>query len=284
MALVGCFVTPHPPIIIPDIGGGREREAEPTVLAMQAIGDRMAALEPETIVLLSPHAPTSPRQMGVSMASSYHGSFAYFRAPQVRVDVEGDMETARALLEAASKRGIPVTSTGSGRQALDLDHGAMVPLFFAMRGLAKPIRLVVLSFSGLSIREHVRFGEVMGGVLLELLPRIVYIASGDMSHRLRADGPYGLDPHGIKFDRAVAAAFTEGDWDTLLSIPADVVDAAGECGYRSLAVLRGVVAAAEGAGIPAQNHLLSYEGPFGVGYLVGEVEFLRRQPGQGASD
>ena len=34
----------------------------------------------------------------------------------------------------------------------------------------------------------------------------------------------------------------------------------------------GLVAAVEAAGIGTENHLLSYEGPFGVGYLVGEVE------------
>jgi aromatic ring-opening dioxygenase LigB subunit len=251
---------------------------------MQAVGERMAALRPQTIVLLSPHAPLSLRQMGVSTASSYHGSFAYFRAPQVRVDAEGDVEIATALLEAAAKRGIPVAACGSGRQALDQDHGAMVPLYFAMRGLAEPSRIVVLSFSGLSIREHVRFGEAIGGVLLESSKRIVYVASGDMSHRLLADGPYGLDPHGPEFDQAVATAFAEGDWDRLLSIPAEVVDAAGECGYRSLAVLRGVVAAVEAVGIPTKNHLLSYEGPFGVGYLVGEVECLQQQQGQGVSE
>ena len=284
MALVGCFVTPHPPIIIPDIGGARTGEAEPTILAMEAVRERVAALQPDTIVLLSPHAPLALRQMGVSMASSYHGSFAYFRAPHVRVDAEGDVDTAKAVLEVAAKRGIPVTATGSGRQVLDLDHGAMVPLFFAMGGLRKPSKVVVLSFSGLSIGEHVRFGEVMGDALLEVSPRIVYIASGDMSHRLLADGPYGLDPYGIQFDHAVAAAFAEGDWDRLVSIPLEVVDAAGECGYRSLAVLRGIIAALEAAGTPTRNHLLSYEGPFGVGYLVGEVEFLQRRQGQGVAE
>jgi aromatic ring-opening dioxygenase LigB subunit len=58
----------------------------------------------------------------------------------------------------------------------------------------------------------------------------------------------------------------------MLSIDPELAEAAGECGYRSLAVLSGVVAAAQAAGAHTQNHLLSYEGPFGVGYLVGEVE------------
>lgn len=279
MALVGCFVAPHPPIIIPEIGGARLAEAQATVSAMQAIRRRAAALRPETIVVLSPHAPLALRQMGVSTASSYHGSFSYFRAPEVGVEAEGDPDTARVILEAASRRGIPAIVMASGRQSLDLDHGAMVPLYFLTADLEKPAKLIVLSFSGLSIEEHVRFGEAVGEALLGVSPRVVYVASGDMSHRLLPEAPNGFDPRGPEFDHAVEAAFASGDWDGLVSLPLTLVQAAGECGFRSLAVLRGVVSAVEAAGIGTQNRLLSYEGPFGVGYLVGEVEFLQDRQG-----
>ena len=276
MALVGCFVTPHPPIVIPEIGGERIREAEPTLRAMQAVRQRTAVLEPDTIVLLSPHAALASYQMGVSPASSYHGSFAAFQAPKVRLDVEGDRETAHALLEAAAGHGMPATATSLDGDIVDLDHGAMVPLVFLLGSLEKRCKVVLLSFSGLSMDEHVRFGEIVGATLLEAAPRVVYVASGDMSHRLLAEGPYGFDPHGPQFDHAVEAAFAKGDWDALVSIPLSVARAAGECGYRSLAVLRGLMSAVHAAGIRTENHLLSYEGPFGVGYLVGEVEFLQQ--------
>jgi aromatic ring-opening dioxygenase LigB subunit len=283
MALVGCFVTPHPPIIIPEVGGSEVHNAEPTALGMRAVRDRTAALAPDTIVLLSPHAPLGYQHMAVSFATSYHGSFAYFRAPSVRVDVDGDPETARAILDAATEAGVPVVPVDAGRQVTDLDHGSMVPLYFLMAGLKKPCRLVLLSFSQLGIEEHVRFGETIGRPLLETSARIVYVASGDMSHRLLSDGPYGYDPRGPQFDHAVAEAFEGGDWDELVSIPRGIVTGAGECGFRSLAVLKGLVTAVESAGIATKNHLLSYEGPFGVGYLVGEVEFLRQSQERGSA-
>jgi hypothetical protein len=56
------------------------------------------------------------------------------------------------------------------------------------------------------------------------------------------------------------------------------VAAAGECGYRSLAVLSGLVGTYEAAVGKTHNRLLSYEGPWGVGYLVGEVELTARGP------
>jgi hypothetical protein len=56
-----------------------------------------------------------------------------------------------------------------------------------------------------------------------------------------------------------------------MSIPLGIVRGAGE-GFRSLAVLKGLVSAVEAAGIATKNHLLSYEA-LRSGYLVGEVEF-----------
>jgi aromatic ring-opening dioxygenase LigB subunit len=274
MALIGCFVTPHPPIIVPEVGGGELAQADSTVQAMGAVREKTAALNPDTIVLLSPHAPLAISQMGVSLASSYRGSLALFRAPNVRLEAAGDQAVARAIMDSAVRRGVPTTATASRGEVIDLDHGAVVPLVYLMGGLTPPCRLVLLAFSQQSLEEHVRFGTAVGEALLGVPQRVLYVASSDLSHRLRPGAPVGYDPRGEKFDRAVAEAFAAGDWEALLSIDAGVVAAAGECGYRSLAVLSGVVAAARAAGFETRNQLLSYEGPFGVGYLVGEVEIV----------
>lgn len=272
MSLVGCFAVPHPPIIIPEVGGHNLAEAEATVRAMSALRERAAVLDPETIVLLSPHSPLARSQMGVSLAAKYKGSLAYFRAPQVRVDAEGDLALAEAIMREAASHGIPMTETAAREDVFDLDHGAMVPLVYLTGALERPARLVLLSFSYLHLDEHVRFGRAIGQAILEAPRRILYVASSDLSHRLIPGAPAGYDPRAASFDRAVADTFAAGDWDALLSIDSTLVTCAGECGYRSLAVLSGVVDAYKEAGGTAHNHLLSYEGPWGVGYLVGEVE------------
>ena len=100
MSLVGCFAVPHPPIIIPEVGGSNLADADATVRSMSALRERAAALDPDTIVLLSPHSPLARSQMGVSMAAKYKGSLAYFRAPQVRVDAEGDVALAETIMQA----------------------------------------------------------------------------------------------------------------------------------------------------------------------------------------
>lgn len=272
MALIGCFVTPHPPIAVPAVAGEQLAEVITTVRSLEMLKEKAAALMPETIVLLSPHAPIAYRHMGVSLASSYRGSLAFFRAPQVTVSAEGDLALAERIFETASEVDIPVTPIASRGEEVELDHGAVVPLVYLMGGLTRPCRLVLLAFSQLWCREHVRFGEAVGKAILEVPQRVLYVASGDLSHRLLPGAPAGFDPRGREFDRLIVNSFAAGDWERLLSIDHELAAAAGECGFRSLAVLAGVVAAAEAAGFRTANRVLSYEGPFGVGYLVGEVE------------
>jgi aromatic ring-opening dioxygenase LigB subunit len=254
------------------VGGASLAEAEPTVHAMELVRERAAQLAPDTIVLLSPHSPVARSQMGVSLAASYKGSLAYFRAPQVRVEAVADADLAEGILKQAAAHGIPVIQTAGRGEVFDLDHGAMVPLVYLLGALSGLCRLVLLSFSYLSLDEHVRFGGVIGEVLMAAEQRVVYVASSDLSHRLIPGAPAGYDPRAAGFDQAIADTFRRGDWEALLTIDPGLVSAAGECGYRSLAVLSGVIEAYEAAGGKTHNRLLSYEGPWGVGYLVGEVE------------
>ncbi len=266
---------------MPEVGGAQLAEAYLTVQAMRTVQEKAAALAPDTIVLLSPHAPMATHQMGVSLASSYTGSLAFFRAPHVSSRAAGDQELAEAMLEAATRSGVPAISTADRREVVELDHGATVPLVYLMGGLSKPCRLVLLAFSQQGTAEHVRFGEVVGQTIIAASQRVLYVASGDLSHRLIPGAPVGFDPRGEHFDRTVVDTFAAGDWNGLLSIDPGLTAAAGECGYRSLAVLSGVVAAARAAGLQPRNRVLSYEGPFGVGYLVGEVETVEVSQMQG---
>jgi len=79
---------------------------------------------------------------------------------------------------------------------------------------------------------------------------------------LKEDGPYRFDPAGPEFDQTVLKAL-QGDPTKLKNLPVDLVEKAGECGYRSLSL---AIAAKEGA-----PEVLSYEGPFGVGYMVADL-------------
>ena len=278
MGLVGCYVTPHPPIIVPDVGGKRLAEVRSTVDAMLALGRETALLAPDTIVLLSPHAPIDSRHLTVCVAGRYVGSLAMFGAAQIAVSLEADDTLAQAVVSEAESAGLPVIGRGRPRSVVDLDHGAVVPLSFLLRDLQPPPRFVELGFSFVPPAVHLAFGQALARAAEASGRRVVFVASGDMSHRLIPDAPAGFTPLGREFDASVESAFAAGDEEALLAIPPGLIDAAGECGYRSLLVLFGAL-----RGRSYSPRVLSYEGPFGVGYLVGAVDLADHTGGGGAA-
>ena len=56
MAIVAAFAVPHPPLIIPAVGRGREKEIQDTIDAYRQVGARIAEVDPQTIVISSPHS------------------------------------------------------------------------------------------------------------------------------------------------------------------------------------------------------------------------------------
>ncbi len=89
------------------------------------------------------------------------------------------------------------------------------------------------------------------------------IASGDLSHRLKADGPYGYQEEGPAYDRRVMDVMGSADFAKLLQFSDDFCGKAGECGHRSFTMMAGAL---EGWKVQAKR--LSYEGTFGVGYGI----------------
>lgn len=120
-----------------------------------------------------------------------------------------------------------------------------------------------LSLSGLSYASHYKYGKLIAEVSRSLNRNTVLIASGDLSHYLKEDGPYGFRKQGPELDKEITEALQTADFYRFLTIDESFADAAGECGLRSFIIMAGAL---DGMSVHAQ--LLSYEGPFGVGYAV----------------
>ncbi len=98
--------------------------------------------------------------------------------------------------------------------------------------------------------------------------KFALIASGDMSHCLKEDGPYGFQADGPKFDEKLIESLKKKDTETILQLD-EMYPEAGECGLRSFCFVLGIL---EESKINYQPEILSYEGPFGVGYLVADFK------------
>jgi AmmeMemoRadiSam system protein A/AmmeMemoRadiSam system protein B len=221
---------------------------------------RAAALRPDTVVLTSPHALLYRDYFHIAPGSEARGDLRQFGAGTVRVHARYDEKFVRELEKSAEKAGIPAGTLGERDPALD--HATVIPLRF-LNEVWSDYRLVRIGLSGLSALEHYRLGQCIAQVADRLDRRVVFLASGDLSHKLTPEGPYGFAPEGPEFDRQVTAALGKGDFLSLLRFPADFTDAAAECGLRSFQIMAGAL-----DGRAVQSELLSYEGPFGVGYGV----------------
>ncbi|WP_444641534.1 AmmeMemoRadiSam system protein A [Caproiciproducens sp. R1] len=260
MSIAGAFIMPHPPIILPEVGKGEERKIQRTADACREVAGRIAALKPDTVVVTSPHSALYADYFHISPGECAHGDFARFGAPQAAVDVRYDSEFVQALTDAAGKAGLPAGTFGEKEKALD--HGTMIPLRF-LNEYCTDYRLVRIGLSGLSGPDHYRLGKCIAQTAETLGRKVVFIASGDLSHRLKEDGPYGFAKEGPEFDSRVTDAMAKGDFLRFLTFSPDFCDAAAECGLRSFIIMAGAL-----DGKAVEPELLSYEGPFGVGYGV----------------
>ena len=260
-SIVFVGVAPHPPIMVPEVGREACAEVRGSIDAMRELTERIVASGAQTIVLISPHAPLAPHAFVAYDTPELHGDFANFRAPDATVGAPLDAELLDAIEAAAREEGYQLLRLSPD---YELDHGTAVPLYFFLcngwRG-----RVVALGYSFLSDDAHMRFGACVRHAAERFGRPIAFIASGDLSHRLKPGAPAGFAPNAHLFDEEVVAAIRAAAPERIAQIDQGLRRLAGECGYRSMLVAIGAAAEVE----PAAE-VLHYEAPFGVGYMVAQ--------------
>lgn len=271
MAVLGAFIVPHPPIIIPSIGKGEEKKIRKTIDAYNRAAQEIAELKPDTVVVTTPHSVLYADYLHISPGESASGDFRAFGSRDEALTFPYDTEFVRGLTGAAKRAGIAAGTFGERDRSID--HGALVPLTF-LRRYCGDFRLVRCSLSGFGPLVHYRYGTCIAETAERLGRRTVLVASGDLSHKLKEDGPYGFAPEGPQFDAQVTKAMAEGDFMRFLTFDEEFCDAAAECGLRSFLIMAGAF-----DGVAVEPEFLSYEGPFGVGYAV--CGFRPKEPDEG---
>ncbi|MBI4215842.1 MAG: AmmeMemoRadiSam system protein A [Chloroflexi bacterium] len=260
MSLVfGCIV-PHPPLMVPQVGQGQERRISATLKGMGKVASTLAQSHPQALFIISPHGPTQLDAMGVVAAESTHGDMDQWGAPGLGLTFDNDLEAVTLLLEEARAARIPLRVLG--QRGYELDHGVMAPMLH-LAPKVKGVSLVPLTFCWLPLEAHFHFGQILGKVAAKLDKRVAIVASGDLSHRLLPEAPAGYDPLGQVFDKTLVEKVAARDSQGILALDPDLIERAGECGLRSIVILLGAL-----AGLEVKPQVLSYEGPFGVGYLT----------------
>ncbi len=260
MSVLGAFMVPHPPIIIPSVGKGEEQKIKATINAYLETARRVAALKPETIIVTSPHATAYLDYFHISPGAAAAGDFGQFGAPQEKLGCTYDQEMIAKIESLAEQAHLPAGTRGE--RDPQLDHATMVPLYF-INQFYQDYRLVRLGLSGLSLAQHYFLGELITKAAAQLERRIVFVASGDLSHKLKRSGPYGFSAAGPQYDKKIMEVMGKGDFEKLFAFDETLCEEAAECGHRSFTIMAGGL-----DGLAVKAEALSYEGTFGVGYGI----------------
>lgn len=266
MSKLSGYLMPHPPIMVEEVGRGETPKVISSVNAANVVGKEIKELSPDTVVIISPHGPIFSDALCI-YDFPLKGSLAAFGAPEVKMSFERDDDLANELRKRTNQHGIPTVTTSEVRVTRygfkeELDHGVIVPMYFITKHYSN-FKLLPLSFSMLPYEQLYAFGRLIQESAKVLNKKIAVIASGDLSHRLTIDAPAGYDPCGKLFDEKLVNALKKFDLEALRSIEPSIIERAGECGLRSIWIMAGAL-----DGYKVRAEVLSYEGPFGVGYGI----------------
>ena len=204
MVVFAC-ISPHPPVLMPDVGTSDEKElVKNTLKSLGTLRERFVKADPTHILIASPH-----EQWGFDIP-------LHFIAPNFQKEIETYLTETKP------------------------------PRFYFEQGQWLVQRL----------KEG----------------RYALIASADLSHRLKEKGSYGFHPDGPKFDKKIIELLKKKDSDSILKLARFFPNAA-ECGLRPLAFILGVL---KESNVRWKPEILSYENPFGVGYLAADLHPKRR--------
>ncbi len=257
MSLVLSAIVPHPPLLIPAIGKENLNRLNTTKESYEKIEQDLYVSQPDTIIIISPHGIIQPSVFTMNLNPEFFGNFEEFGDFSIKVKFFGDIGLAYKIRERLETRApLQLMSDPS------LDHGASVPLYLLTQNLPQ-IKIIPLYYSGLNLHAHWQFGQLLKRELLVNKERIAVIASGDLSHKLSKEAPAGFSSKGKKFDQKLINYLTNKNIPGIIEMNQEFIAEAGECGLRSIVILLGIL-----DGMNYQPQMLSYEAPFGVGYLV----------------
>ena len=270
--IVFACVAPHGWTLIPELADEPD-DCQLTRAAMDELGRRFAAADPEVIILATPHGFRVRDAIAIADVARMAGTL-HHNGKTVEMNVPVDRTLVDSIAKTADSRGIPVALAGfagnsESESAIPLDWGTFVPLWFMGHGrnmtgyghvLAdKPAQelgppVVVLNPSrSLPWEANIRVGEAIADAAMRDGRRIAFVASCDWAHA-HEGSRYGASPAAAKVDAAVEAALRDGDPGRLIELdPEDVANAAVDGLWQAL-ILAGVMSR-----VPMQGELLSYE-------------------------
>lgn len=267
--LMSAYLMPHPPIIVHEVGRGEEHKIQKTIDSFEKASLNIKNQRPDTIIIISPHAYVFSDAVSIDLRQTVEGDLGQFGAYNVKMEFKTDLSLANDIVKNTENKKIPIAKIDDKmisrfKLSKKLDHGCIVPLYFVKKHF-ESFNLIRMSYGFLSFEKLYDFGVQIGKSIREGDRNVVFIASGDLSHKLTPDSPNGYTPNGKVFDEKLLNLLRDFKVKEVINMDKELISDAAECGFRSVCVMLGVL-----DGYKVKSNILSYEGPFGVGYGVAE--------------
>lgn len=268
MSLVFAAIVPHSPSTLPDMKAPGE-QLDKTRAALKELEGELYVMQPDTILLVSPHAPMNQACFSVNFSPEFICTYEDFGDATTSLRLHGDVEFISKIREYADEHqntgGCPVNVITQP----ELDYGSAVALYHLTQHLPS-VKIVPVSLAQMGIEDHYKFGQMLRSVALKSNKRVAIICSAELGHTLTVDSGHDYHPAGEAFDQAVLAAIKSGDLTQLQSLNLELAESAQSVNeFRTLVLLSGALS---NAGI--QSQILSYEVGQGSGLLVAQFSLI----------
>lgn len=261
MGLVFSCIASHTPLLIPTIGKDNFKMLEKTEKAMQKLEQELYTTNPDTLIVISPHGDSLPDALTINFNSKYVSDFREFGDLTTKLEWKPNIMLVNKIREDFKEKNQPLVLASDE----SLDYGTSVALCYLTQHMPD-IKIVPLITSGLDMEAHFNFGKALKDEILASTDRVAVIASAELSQTLAKDAPGGFSQRGVDFDEKIMALTESQNNAGILEIDEEWTSEAQACGAKVLGVLFGLL-----DGIQYKSKVLSYEKPFGVGYLVAEI-------------
>lgn len=260
--MISAYVMPHPPAAVPEVGYKDLDAMKATLEAYKKASEMIKEDAPETIVIISPHAPMFYDGFYIAGGESGTGNLSQFNAPEAELTLEYDKELRDEVCKLCEMEDVPYVL--DSRDNTHMDHGTMVPLLFVTKEYSD-FRILRISPTYLPSEDLLLMGTIIERAAAHVGRKITVLASADLSHCLKEDGPYGFKKEGPVFDQKITEAMRNFDVAGICELMDDheFLDKAGQCGTPSITIMAGAL-----MDYRVKPVFLSYEGPFGVGYAI----------------
>ncbi len=270
-SIKAILISPHPPALVDEVGYGEIQNAGSTINGLLKISYILAEQKPKAVVYISPHGNMFSDAVCLLNGDFLKGDLRRFGAPKIAFE----KKVCRQMLDSITKEfendGIPyiLLNNDSAKKLgghAELDHGVLVPMYYIDKSYCNYEIIHITPAAGLSPGELLKAGKAAGKAIENTGLDTVVIASGDLSHYLLQEGPYGYRKEGELLDEEIIGAFKEERLADLLTIDKKIIERGGECGLKGFIMAYGMIKDTD-----VSVSVYSYEAPFGIGYMTAAI-------------